>query len=247
VFDFASGRMRSAAVSFGVVPEHFAAIEESYLEFLSLFASHLEGSPFLLGGRPTVADHGFMGPLYAHLARDPYPQRLMQHNAWRVWRWVERMNRGGADAGEYGDVDGELFPDDSLTESLLALLRFVGEEYIDETIALVGAIDSHLAEHSDIVEGDIVGGKPTRRMTGEVTFSWRGRDMTVAVVPYRIFMIQRIQDALADLSTPEQDRVRSTLEPLGIGPLLDLKPRRRVNRDDNREVWGPEQEPFLLG
>jgi hypothetical protein len=39
-----------------------------------------------------------MGPLYAHLARDPYPSVLMKQQAQRVWRWVERMNAPVLDA-----------------------------------------------------------------------------------------------------------------------------------------------------
>jgi hypothetical protein len=49
-FDFSSGRMRKAAVSFGVMPETFALVEQSYQEFLALFSAHLRSHPFLLGG-----------------------------------------------------------------------------------------------------------------------------------------------------------------------------------------------------
>ena len=32
--------------------------------------------PYLLGGRPSIADFGFMAPLFAHLGRDPVPAAL---------------------------------------------------------------------------------------------------------------------------------------------------------------------------
>ena len=51
VFEMASGRMRSAAVAFGVTPATIPAIEASYEEFLALFSAHLETAPYLLGAQ----------------------------------------------------------------------------------------------------------------------------------------------------------------------------------------------------
>jgi glutathione S-transferase len=243
VWEMASGKMRSATVAFGVSDELIPAIEESYLEFLALFDAHLAHSPYLLGGRATIGDHAFMGPLFAHLARDPYPSVIMKQRADRVWRWVERMNTSNDDAGEYGDHPGELFADDSVPDTLAALLAYIGAEYLDEAVAQIVAIDDHLAEHPDVVTGEVVNGKPARRFTGMTTFSWRERPMTVAVVPYRMFLIKRLQDSFADAAPADQRRIRSVLEAAGLDPLLDLRPRRWVERSNNREVWGELQEP----
>jgi len=245
VFAFASDRMRSATTSFGVTEELVPAIERSYEEFLALFDAHLAGSPFLLGGRPTIADYGFFGPLYAHLARDPYPSVLMKQRAQRVWRWVERMQAPVQDASEYGDCGEELFADDAVPDTLAALLAYIGEEYLEEAVAQVAAVDAWLEEHPDVAEGEVVLGKPKRRISGTTTFTWRGHPMTVAVIPYRIFLLTRLQDAFAAASPAEQATVRSLLAAAGLDPLLDVRPRRSVRRADNREVWGPAQEPVL--
>ncbi len=246
VFAFASERMRSATAAFGVTPELAPEIERSYEEFLDLFDAHLAGSPYLLGGKPTIADYGFMGPLYAHLARDPYPSVLMKQRAQRVWRWVERMNSPVLDASEYGDCGQELFEDGSVPDTLVALLAYIGTEYVDEAVAQVTAVDAWLAEHPDAAEGEVVLGKPKRRFSGTTTFDWRGRPMTVVVVPYRIFMIKRVQDAFAAATADERATVRSLFSGAGLDPLLDIRPRRWVLRSDNREVWGSAQEPVLV-
>jgi glutathione S-transferase len=47
--------------------------------------------PFLLGERPTVADFGFVGPMFRHFAQDPTPAELMRQRAPRVYTWVARM------------------------------------------------------------------------------------------------------------------------------------------------------------
>ena len=245
VFAFASDRMRGATAAFGVTEELVPDIERSYEEFLDLFDAHLAGSPYLLGGRPTIADFGFLGPMYAHLARDPYPSGLMKRRAQRVWRWVERMNAPVLDASEYGDCSQDLFADDSIPDTLRAMLTYIGEEYLDEAVAQVAAVDAWLAEHPEVADGDVVLGKPKRRLSGTTTFPWRGRAMTVAVVPYRMFLIKRVQDSYRAASAEEQGVIRRLFGDAGLDPLLDIRPRRWVVRSDNHEVWGPAQDAVL--
>jgi glutathione S-transferase len=245
VFAFASDRMRGATAAFGVTPELVPEIERSYEQFLDLLDAHLAGSPYLLGGRPTIADYGFFGPLYAHLARDPYPSVLMKQRAQRVWRWVERMHAPVLDASEYGECDEALVADDAVPDTLRALLAYIGEEYLDEAVAQVAAVDAWLAEHPESAEGEVVLGKPKRRFSGTTTFAWRGREMTVAVVPYRVFLVKRLQDAYAAAPPDAQATVRALFAEAGLDPLLDVRPRRWVLRSDNREVWGPAQDPVL--
>ena len=62
----------------GINASNRAAIERSYEAFLREFDAHLDAHPYLLGARPSVGDYGFMGPLYAHLYRDPAPGALMR-------------------------------------------------------------------------------------------------------------------------------------------------------------------------
>jgi glutathione S-transferase len=245
VFELASERMRGATEAFGVSEELVPQIERSYEEFLDLFDAHLAGSPYLLGGRPTIADFGFVGPLYAHLARDPYPSVLMKQCAQRVWRWVERMNAPVLDASEYGDCSQELFADDAVPSTLRALLAYIGEEYLDEAVAQVAAVDAWLADHPEVADGEVVLGKPNRRFSGTTTFAWRGRPMTVAVVPYRIFLIKRVQDAYHTASPVQQASIGELFAEAGLSRILEIRPRRWVVRADNREVWGPAQSPVL--
>jgi hypothetical protein len=69
--------------------------------------------------------------------------------------------------------------------------------------------------------------------------------MTVAVVPYRLFLIKRLQDAYGAATPEQQGTIRALFADAGLDPLLDVRPRRWVVRSDNREVWGPAQEPVL--
>ena len=186
-----------------------------------------------------------MGPLYPHLARDPAPSRLMKQTAWRVWRWTERMNSPLLDAPEYGEVDPELFAEDEIPETLTALLRYIAVEWVDEICAQVAWLDEWLGHADDVETGGVVGGKPARRTPGSVTFAWRGTELTTGVFPYRLYVLQRLQAAYADLDDEGRRSVDALFAEVGLTPLLTLRARRRVDRVDNREVWGHEQDPSL--
>ena len=69
---------------------------------------------YLLGGRPCLADFAFMGPMYAHLYRDPYPSVIMKNVSPRVAEWVERMNQRNLYTGKIYDPDhGKLCNNDT--------------------------------------------------------------------------------------------------------------------------------------
>ena len=246
VSKFAADRMRALTLDFGVNPETIPEVERSYHEFLALLSAHLETAPYLLGGRPTLGDFGFIAPLYAHLSRDPEPSLIMKREAWPVWRWVERMNSPVADCGEYGDIPRELFTDDSIPPTIVALLAYIGREFAAEVAAHVGFIDAWLEENAEVAEGDVVGGRPHKRSLGLVTWNWRGHEIKTNAIPYRLLHLQRIQAAFAEADPAAQAAASELLGDAGLSGLLELKARRRVVRSDNREVWGVEQQPVVL-
>lgn len=238
VFDIASKRMRQAMASFGVSPETIPTIEASYAEFLRLFEAHLQGSPFLLGGRPTIGDYGLIGPLYAHLARDPHPARIMQTTAHSVWRWAERMNRPDQDAGEYGRPEEALFAGDHVPETLKALLRFVAEDYLPEVRAYVNFTNEWLTARPGLVAGTSGLDPVQERRIGEVEFEWRGHPMRVGVMPYRIYLLQKIQDIFDNAEAGDGQIMLALLDDTGLTDLITLRASRRLLRQNNLEVWG---------
>jgi len=238
IFDMAGHRMRKAMASFGVAPETIPAVEASYAEFLRLFDAHLENAPFLLGGRPTMGDYGLIAPLYAHLARDPYPARLMQQTAHRVWRWTERMNRADQDAGEYGPTEETLFADDHVPDTLKALLTFIAQDYLPEVRAYVAFANEWLAARPNLETGTSGLERVQDRSIGAVAFEWRGHPIKVAVIQYRLYLLQKIQ-AVADRATPDaQAEMRTLLEETGLADLLKLRTSRPLERRNHLEVWG---------
>ncbi len=243
-----SGRMRKAAMVFGVTPESQPLIETAFHEWLDLFEAHLVDHPYLLGNRPTIGDYGLIAAMWAHLYRDPAPTMLIKQRAPRVGRWVERMTSVEPYRHEFIGNDDDLIAGDELPATLVAMLRYVSAEYLPEISAHVDAANEWLAEHPEIEAGTNGLDDPaTRGLTGgrgliaggAATFPWRGIELTTSVMPYRFWLMQRLHDDLASASADDAANVREVFSDAGLEPILDLRTLRRVERFDHLEVWGP--------
>jgi glutathione S-transferase len=65
-------------------------IEASFKRALEILNGHLATRPYVLGGRPAMADFGLWGQFY-ELATDPTPGAIMRASAPNVMAWVGRM------------------------------------------------------------------------------------------------------------------------------------------------------------
>jgi glutathione S-transferase len=66
-------------------------IEASFKRALGLLDAHLAARPYLLGGRPALADFGLWAQFY-EAATDPTPGAIMRTSAPKVMAWVQRMD-----------------------------------------------------------------------------------------------------------------------------------------------------------
>jgi glutathione S-transferase len=241
-FARSSGRMRKAAVTFGVGPHSAELIESSFMEWLSLFSAHLEHNAYLLGNKPTLGDYCLMGPMWAHLFRDPAPTAVIKKHAPRVGRWVERMSTYEPYDGEYFDsatAPRELVANDALPDTLVAMMRYVAEEYLPEITAHVEYANEWLTQQTDLVTGTNGLPDPGARGIGKTAFAWRGIEIETAVMPYRFWLMQRLHDAVAAVDASSQAAIRTAFSNAGLESLLDLRTIRRVERVNHLEVWGP--------
>ena len=241
-FLHASGRMRQATEVFGVRPDTQKLVEESYAQFLVLMERHLREHPFILGGHATIADYGLIGAMYAHLGRDPVPLRLLQTSAPNVFRWVERMNMAETFLDEaMFNSDGQLVDSEELPKSLLQLMGFIADDYLPEITAHVERANSWLECHPEIESGSPTNNKSMKSGLGLAPFAWRGVEIATVVIPYRFYLLHRLQDAFDLQSTGDQAHIRSVFEVTGNEAIFDLRTRRRMERADNQEVWGEAQ------
>jgi len=116
---------RRYVVGDGVTPATRAHVERVYLDTLARLDAILAVHPFLLGGRPCLADFGFFASMFRHFALDPTPSRLMRERAPRVWAWVARLWAARADT-----TAGPFVPPGALPAAWNALLDDAGEAYL---------------------------------------------------------------------------------------------------------------------
>ena len=83
----------------GVTDQTVAAWEAATKRILGLLEDHLDihgSSPqrmqYLLGPKPSVADFGLIGPLWAHLLCDPVPAHMMKSQFPLVAEWTRTLH-----------------------------------------------------------------------------------------------------------------------------------------------------------
>ncbi|HYD07922.1 MAG TPA: glutathione S-transferase family protein [Reyranella sp.] len=74
----------------GSNPTTRPVIEASFKHALEILDRHLASRPYVLGGRPAMADFGLWGQFY-EAATDPTPGAIIRTSAPNVMAWVQRM------------------------------------------------------------------------------------------------------------------------------------------------------------
>ena len=221
-----------AGPSFGVQPQTTQVIEAVYLDQLKALDAHFAEHGYLLGGRPCIGDFGLIAPLFAHLGRDPVAVSLMQREAKRVYRWVERMNRFARDLGEYENQSESWLEGDEIPASLIAVMRAMAEDFVPETLAAAACINAWLDGQSDLAPGT-----ECARGVGMGHFELRGVEIQALAQPYRFYLLERFQSAYASLSKADALEMDQVLAQAGMTDLLNVRLSRPIGRQNNLEVW----------
>ncbi|MFN8543609.1 MAG: glutathione S-transferase [Candidatus Binatia bacterium] len=216
----ASAPFSGALPLLGVTPETIPAIEAWTAELFTQMCHHLARHPFLLGTRPSIGDFGLLGPLYAHLYRDPYPGRLMREKASRIARWVERLNTLPPRSGDF-------LPDDEVPETLVPILRRMVAEHLPVMRDTARLLAEWLRDNP---------GRRIPRVIGFHEFTIGGVRAQRAVFPYTVWMLQRAVDHCRALTGRDRCRVGTFLREIGAYDALAEPLPCRVARDHNRLV-----------
>jgi len=233
-------RMARTLAPLGITNSTIPELERVLITLLDALQEHFLRWPYLLGWRPTIADYGLMGPLFAHLCRDPHSSVLVKTRAPQVVRWVERMNAHDLDIPEF-EVEhaGQLLPGDEIPETLAPLLGLMAKYYLPEISAVAQATNAWIAEN-DPPAGSPVHPKPHIRALGEIEFRYGDCDMHCAMRPFMVYKHQRLTDFCDDLDSTSLDTVSAFLTDHGLEGLLTLELQCRVERRGNLEVWSPK-------
>ena len=192
-------------------------------------------TPYLLGGQPSIGDYGLLGPLFAHLGRDPVPAGIMKRRAPKVFRWVERMNAPDPDLPEYGAYPASYLPEDELPDTLPPVLAQAAAELLPELTDKLAMLNAHVADRCPN-DGEPVSARPHQRTIGTVDTHFRGAHHASGVQPYMLFLWQRVTGAFNRLDKNGQASVRAVMTRVGLDALLDARSSVRVERRNHVEV-----------
>ena len=214
-------RFQAMVPMLGVTEETIPGIEASYLAFLKEFSAHLEKFPYLFGGRPSVADFAFYGPLYAHLYRDPESGKIMKAHAPLVADWVERMRDGEENYGE-------LIGCDAIPETLLPILARHAREHgpvLEQTNDLLTAYAEKATPEDKLP-----------RALGMVNFEAEDHQGQTIARPFSLFRLQAALDIYAGLEGDKRIAADKVLEKIGGEALKSFHLLSRLERRNYRLV-----------
>ncbi len=212
-------RFAGALPVLGVSEDTIGAIEQSYSGLLSDLNTLFSDVDFLLGNRPTIADFGFYGPLYAHLGRDPYSKRLMDEQAPNVSAWLQRM---AFESDTNTDFIAVKKSDE--IDAMIARMAVEMESVIIQTLQQV----AHFAKSHDK--------RPVPRAIGDVSFTIGEAQGKRKTFPFMQWKWQRVQQCFNELDGENRTVVENRLLPTGLMPLLTSPVAAPLVRREN-ELW----------
>ena len=204
----------------GSTSDNIPALEASYEQLLSDLNSHFKEHDYLFGGRPSIGDFGLIGPLYAHLYRDPAPGQLMRLIAPEVCHWVERMISDDIPKGEF-------LVDDEVPETLMPILRRMASEHLPVLLDTDKRLSQWRQSNSNEVK--------VKRFIGVHKFTIEGVDSERAVLPFSLWMFKRPVDYYQSLVDTKD--VDAMLLKSGFGGALKQGLANRLSKVDNMVVF----------
>ncbi len=209
-----SAPFRGSIPMLGVLEATIPAIEQEWLKLLNQLEAHFSEHPYLLGTRPSIGDFGLMGPLYAHLGRDPVPRAIMEEQAPRVYDWVCRMNAPA-------DSPGEFLPDDQVPDTLLPILETLCRDFLPDVADVVAKNAAFMASKP---------GENVPRYLGMHPFRTGDAEGERVVHSYSQWMFQRVHDHYHSLTGDERAAADSLLSRVGGHAVLQAPLPKRVRR-----------------
>jgi len=210
------------------------AIKQSLETLYDTLNAHFLEYPYILGGLPSLADYGLMGPLYAHHGRDISSSNALKMRAPALYRWIETMNRPPVVDPEVWQVPQEYFAVDDLPDTLIALLKVIGENFVPEIIATIDLnhqwLDSE--EHASGAIVDFEGQKRCHQVLGQVEHVQMGVPIKRIALLDDVSHHLRFQALVNEMSDSEKETLTRTLRSIGAQDLADLQLDRDIKRDN---------------
>lgn len=198
---FAKRQSRLFLQQDGVTSSNEGHVRQHYLKLLASLGQLLSDQAWLLGGRPSLVDFAFFGPMFRHFSLDPAPAKIMRDDYPAVYEWVARL----------WNARGEKFAQGALNHADLNDFSHPGwafilsdtlQAYWPYLLANAKAWQAGL-QYFDYQQPDY------EQQGGIITYPH------LQVNHYRVLCLEWLQKAFFSLSATAQTQVRQCLQPYG--------------------------------
>ena len=215
-----ANRMASFRSVFGITEETAPAIDAWATELLQGLDAHFAQYPYLLGGRPSIADFAFYGPLYAHVWRDPASRELVESRG-HLLGWIQRMrNPSGTPA--------DFVANDTIPEHLLPILTRQFKEQFPILEHTVASLAQWAEDHPNT--------KKLPRGLDSVDVHIGDRSAQRRVLTFQQWMLQRPLDFYHGLDPSQKTGVDDLLRSVGGLEAMQRQLKCRLTRENFRVV-----------
>ena len=216
VVDWVAGKLRGFLKGLGVVPAQLHIVEQWTNTLLDALEVHFTAHDYLLGSKPSMGDFGLIGPLYAHLGRDPYPARELIAKRVHLAAWVQRMQHPATPKG------GAFLPDDEVPATLRPIFHSIFGEFWPQLRATLAAVQQ--------ATPTLPAGRGYPRQLESIEIPLAGQPFHMRSRPYSLWMAQRALDAKRALPADEQRTVEDWLKTIGGAEAMQLQITPRLKR-----------------
>jgi len=210
-----------------------AAVEASFLECLALLETHFAMHPFALGTAPSLADCALMGPLYAHLYRDPHSGAIVRERAPHLCAWIARMRAPVTPPSP----EHEPAATDDVPPSMLAVMRHLAKDYVPILCTAIPLMQAWLAQNP---------GQAIPTYAGRHRFTL-GHDKAYtangerSVHSFEQWKLQRVRDVFCANPPAVQADLRAWCARIDADALLDVTIEQRLERQQFKLVRSPQR------
>lgn len=216
VVDWVAGKLRGFLKGLGVVPAQLHIVEQWTNTMLDALDAHFTAHDYLLGSKPSIGDFGLIGPLYAHLGRDPYPARELIAKRPHVAAWVQRMQHPPM------PNRGTFLADDEVPATLTPIFDSIFGEFWPQLAATLAAVQK--------AAPTLPAGRGFPRQLESIEVPLAGHPFQMRSRPYSLWMAQRALDVLRALPPGEQRAVQTWLHGVGGVEAMQLQIKPRLKR-----------------
>ena len=228
--------MRNYLPILGVGLDHGVdvAIETSIEQLYDALNAHFLKYPYILGGVPSLADYGLMGPLCAHHGRDVTSSNKMKNRAPALYRWIETMLRPPIVDPEVWQVSQEYFSVDDLPDTLTAFLKLVAENFVPEIKATIDQYHQWLdaQERSAGAVVDVEGQKRCHQVLGQLEHVQMGSPIKRIALLDDVSHHLRFQALVDGMDKAEKQKLTGVLDSVGAKGFADLHLKRDIKRQN---------------